>query len=725
MARPPRPDDLSRLRIATSPRLSPDGRLAVFVLQTVAQTVALTVAQSTAVAGSVGYRHAIWLVPTDGSAPARQLTLGSRHDRHPRFSPDGRTLAFLSDRRTIVEEEPTRSGADAKDREDVEQVHLLPLDGGEARRLTDMPRGVKSFDWSPDGTRLVVVSTSHGATYEEDQARRGLGRKREPGAPPPSDYRFIDRLEYMLNGAGFTYDRSCHLWLVDAATGAATRLTDGPVPDGEPAWSPDGRRIAFTSNRRRNPDLQQRQDVHVVDVESRAVTAVTRGPRSYFGAPVWLPDGETIVAAGHRLEGRAGSRNDIWLFAADGSDATPAGGRNLSARHDLMPGSGMNSDVTGGEETSIVPSADGRWLHVSAPVDGAYDLWRLAVEDGALERLTKGHHYISGWHAVADSVKGGTRIAYIRSAPTAPPDLWLLETATPNAAAIAPMRLTELNADVMADLELCEPQERRVTVDGREIQGWFMPAGDGPQPLVVEIHGGPHTLYGWSPVWEFQVLVATGIGVFYCNPRGSEGYGQAFNDANHRDWGPGPMRDVVAGVDSLVADGLADPDRLGVTGGSYGGYLTNWIIAHDRRFRAAMTCRSVSDMAMLFMTGDIAGGEWARQEFETTPWEDPAYYREISPIAYARQIRTPLLIQHSERDLRTTIGQAEALFTALREHRRPVRLMRVPDETHELTRSGTPFRRIENLRIVSEWFRHYLVEGKRGLPPLPRVRGGR
>ena len=712
MPRAPRPDDLYRLRIATEPRLSPDGRHVVVTLQTVTP-------------GFDGYRHALWLVPTDG-APARQLTLGARHDRHPRFSPDGRTLAFLSDRRAIVEEEPGRSaaGPDRPDREDLDQVHLLPVDGGEARRLTDMPRGVDAFEWSPDGTRLVVVSASHGATREEDDRRRDIDRKRRPGTPPHSDYRFIDRLEYMLNGAGFTYDRIGHLWLVDAVGGGATRLTDGPVADGEPAWSPDGRRVAFTSNRRRDADLTPRSDIHVVDIETRSVSAVTRGPRSVFNAPAWLPDGRMIAALGHRLEGGAGSRNDIWLFAADGSDATPAGGRNLSARHDLMPGSGMTSDVTRGEGPVLIPSRGGRWLHFSAPIDGAYELWRIAVADGRLQRLTEGRQYVSGWHAVGGAAgASGTRIAYLRSTPTEPPDVWLVDlggSSKPKA-----RRLTSLNAEALAELQLRVPVERRVTVDGRDIHGWFMPAGDGAQPLVVEIHGGPHTLYGWSPVWEFQVLAAAGIGVFYCNPRGSEGYGEAFNDANHRDWGPGPMRDVLAGVDALVADGLADPDRLGVTGGSYGGYLTNWIVAFDTRFRAAMTCRSVSDMGVLFTTGDISGGDWAKLEFDTTPWDDPVYYREISPLAYADRIRTPLLIQHSEQDIRTTIAQAEALFTVLRSHRRPVRLLRVPGESHELTRSGTPFRRVENLQVVADWFGHFLVEGKRGLPPLPRVRGGR
>jgi len=297
-------------------------------------------------------------------------------------------------------------------------------------------------------------------------------------------------------------------------------------------------------------------------------------------------------------------------------------------------------------------------------------------------------------------------------------------------------RLTDLNADILTEIELVEPEERWSRVDGRDIQGWYIAprptdetgartATTRPAPLVLEIHGGPHTLYGWSPFLEFQVLAAAGIGVYYANPRGSEGYGEAFNAANFRDWGDGPTRDVMAGVDALVDEGCADADRLGVTGGSYGGYLTSWIVGHTTRFRAAITCRSVNDLTSQMSTGDIAGPEFGRMELGAAPWEDVELYRAQSPITYAQNMRTPLLIQHSEKDLRTTIGQAEQLFTVLRTLRRPVRMMRVPDETHELTRSGTPFRRVENLVQVRAWFAHFLVDRRRNLPPIPKIHGGR
>src|SRR5260221_4510424 len=193
LPRAPRPEDLYRLRIATEPRLSPDGRIAVVTLQTVAP-------------GFDRYRQAIWIVPTDGSAPARQLTTGARHDHHPRFAPDGRTLAFLSDRRLLTEDQPNGATGSARDREDASQLFLLPLDGGEARPLTELPRGLEAFEWSPDGTRLVVVSAARGSTPGGD-ARSRTGAARPPDAPPPPDYRFVDRLDYMLNGKGFIYDR--------------------------------------------------------------------------------------------------------------------------------------------------------------------------------------------------------------------------------------------------------------------------------------------------------------------------------------------------------------------------------------------------------------------------------------------------------------------------------------------------------------------------------------
>jgi dipeptidyl aminopeptidase/acylaminoacyl peptidase len=317
-------------------------------------------------------------------------------------------------------------------------------------------------------------------------------------------------------------------------------------------------------------------------------------------------------------------------------------------------------------------------------------------------------------------------VVAIRAAATSPPDL--VSFTIPAGSGAKPAkpvkpkamrRLTSLMEEAWKGLALVEPQERWHTVDGRRIQGWFYeaPARRGkPAPLVIEIHGGPATLYGFSLMWEWQLLVASGISVYACNPRGSTGYGQDFALANYRDWGEGPQADIEGGVDALVKDGRVDPERIGVTGGSYGGYLTAWMIGHSERYAAAVACRGVYDMTAEMLSGDLGGPLFGGYELGAHPWEDPELYRRLSPLTYATQIRTPLLIQHAEQDLRCPITQAEELFSVLRSLRRPVRLMRTPGETHELTRSGTPFRRIENLERIRDWFVHYLVDGGRTLP---------
>ena len=700
--RAPRPDDLYRIAIPTEPRLSPDGSSVTFTVKRVG-------------AAFDSYRTAVWLAPADGGAPARQLTIGAKRDSHARWSPDGGTIAFLSDRRTSVEDEPTAP----KDREDGNQIHLLSTTApGEARRLTDLPRGVNSFAWSPDGRRFAVLSASRETDRRADaRARRRLADPK-PGSPPASDYRFFDRLGYQADSAGFVHTHTSQVWIVDASSGEARRLTNLRGGVGEIAWSPDGRKLAISTGPARDRDLVVSNRILVADVDSGALSPIAgRSDRVYF-SPTWLRDGTQIAVLGGAFP-QIFYRMDIHLFDADGSQARD--GTDLSSRHDVMPSSTMNSDLTIGEAARLIPTADDRSLLFLAPHRGSTELWRIGLDDGELERLTDGHEYLSGFDAVP--LKRTTRIAAIRSTATELPDVVVGDVRARGWTELR--RISDVNADVTKEVHFREPVERWVEVDGRQIQAWLVPSeGKGRRPTVLEIHGGPHTLYGWSPFLEFQILAGAGMSVLYSNPRGSEGYGLAFNTANLNDWGDGPMRDVMACVDSFIASGEVDGERLGVTGGSYGGYLTTWIVGHTDRFKAAFTARSVSDMGLLFQVGDLSGTLWPTAEIGSHPWDDPDRHRELSPVTYAPAIRTPLLIQHADRDLRATVAQAEILFARLRRLRRPVRLMRVPDESHELTRSGTPWRRAENLVQVRDWFSHFLVAGKRRLPPIPRTKHG-
>jgi dipeptidyl aminopeptidase/acylaminoacyl peptidase len=701
MPRSPRPDDLYALKVPIEVRLSPDGSRIAYVVKETAP-------------GKDSYRLSIWLVPADGSAPARRLTLGARRDTSPRWSPDGATLAFLSDRSGVLRaggasDRPADPDV-ASDQRGTTQVWLLPMAGGEASQLTRLPEDVGEISWSPDGRQLCVVSAA--------TTVHPVRRRRDPNEAPARDARLIDRLQYQLNGVGFTYQKPPSLWVVDVRDGGARRLTSGSSRDIQPTWSPDGKRIAFVSDRHPARDLSWRADVYLIDAEGGPVTRVTggRGDRT-FGQPTWSPDGSLIAAIGHRFPAGNASPNSLWLFPPDAEQV----GRDLTADSGREIGAGINSDLAGVTDPGLAWSVDGGWLVFAAPIDGSYQLWRAHREDGHVDQLTSGEHAVTRPHGVAL----GTilRLATVVGDGSRPWDVAVLDVPASTGrmrGSAGLRRVTDLMAEAWADVLPVVPVTRWHEVDGRRIQGWFLqapPRDDRPAPLVVEIHGGPATLYGWSLMWEWQCLVAAGLSVYACNPRGSQGYGQDFCYANFGDWGDGPMRDVMAGVDSLVAEDMVDPERLGVTGGSYGGYLTAWMIGHTDRFAAAVSCRGVYDLTSEMLSGDLGGPLFGKLEYGVNPWEDPELYRRHSPITYAPDIHTPLLIQHAEHDLRCPITQAEELFTVLRSFRRPVRLMRVPDESHELTRSGAPYRRVEYIERIRDWFVHYLVDGKRGLPP--------
>ncbi|RBY97829.1 S9 family peptidase [Blastococcus sp. TF02-8] len=644
-----RPHDLALLRVPGTPTVSPDGRIAV-----------LAVTRPDLEADD--YRSQLWAVPTDGSAPARPITAGQR-DTDPAFSPDGRWIAYL--------------GAEAGEKP---QIMLLPAAGGTARRLTDHHLGAGAPVWSPDSRRLAYVARV------PEHGRYGTVEGVDPSAEPP---RLITTLQYRLDGVGFTRDRPSQVFVVDLPRDFSddttplpppVQVTDGAGDCSDVAWRPDGSELAFVSALHDRADRDLVRDVHAVAPDGTGLRRLTDS-RGECSRPAWTPDGTAVVVTAVPDLGPDGldfvARQAVpCLVPADGGALQPLLDAEVHHR---------------GDDTPTTVLAGGAVL-VGVQRRGSVELLRVPLDAGEPEILVEGPFTVRGIAAAADVVVA--TVAHDRSAG----ELVALTQA-------GRRLLTGFGRELGSTGRLHRMVELTATAsDGHPVHGWVTtPPGPGPHPVLLTVHGGPFAQYGWSLFDETQVYVSAGYAVLQCNPRGSSGYGAGHGRAIREGWGGLDADDVLAFLDAALTGEALDADRVGIMGGSYGGYLTALLISRTDRFAAAVVERALTDPVGFVGSADI--GWYFPDQYLGT---DPERLAAQSPMAHAGSITTPTLVIHSEQDWRTPLEQGQRLFVELQRRGVPSELLLFPGEGHELSRSGRPRHRLARFEHLLRWWSRWL-----------------